>query len=57
MAVNESYLEATAVMAAAARAAIPALELLVNLSQMTCSEMSLASTTESRQQKLHWLGE
>lgn len=42
-------------MATVAREA--SIELFVNLSQMTVSEMGLsATTTTSPQQKLHWLG-
>jgi NAD(P)H dehydrogenase (quinone) len=33
------------------------LEALVNMSQMTVSQMSLTSRSESAQQRLHWLGE
>lgn len=50
------YLEATATMAAVARAQGD-LEVLVNMSQMTVSQMSLTSHTESSQQRLHWLAE
>lgn len=50
------YLEATATMAAVARAQGD-LEVFVNLSQMTVSQMSLSSRTESAQQRLHWLSE
>ena len=32
-------------------------EALVNMSQMTVSEMSIQNTTPSRQQRQHWLGE
>jgi NAD(P)H dehydrogenase (quinone) len=56
MSVSPSYLEATLVMAAAARAR-PDFELLVNMSQMTVSEMDLTRTTDSSQQRQHWLGE
>lgn len=54
--VASDFLEASVVMAAAARAN-PSLELLVNLSQMTVSSMDLTHVTESPQQRLHWLGE
>jgi uncharacterized protein YbjT (DUF2867 family) len=50
------YLEATAIMAAVARARGD-LEVLVNMSQMTVSQMNLTSRTESEQQRLHWLAE
>ena len=50
------YLEATVTTAAVARAR-GELELFVNMSQMTVSQMTLTSETESAQQRLHWLGE
>jgi NAD(P)H dehydrogenase (quinone) len=50
------YLEATVMMAAIARD-LGGLEVLVNMSQMTVSQMSLTSTTESQQQRLHFLAE
>ena len=56
MGVSPQYLEATVATAAVARAE-PGMEVLVNISQMTVSEMSLTATTESPQQKLHWLAE
>ena len=56
MSVSPSYLEATLVVAAAARAAGD-LEILVNMSQMTVSEMDLTHMTESPQHRLHWLCE
>ncbi|MFJ2033867.1 NmrA family NAD(P)-binding protein [Streptosporangium sp. NPDC087985] len=56
MSVSTSYLEATVTMAAAAREQ-GNVEVLVNISQMTVSQMNLTSTTESRQQRLHWLAE
>ena len=56
MGVSPSYLEATLVVAAAAREA-GSFELLVNMSQMTVSEMDLRHMTESLQQRLHWLCE
>jgi NAD(P)H dehydrogenase (quinone) len=56
MSVSPVYLEATATVAAAALGSGP-VDLLVNMSQMTVSQMDLASTAESRQQRLHWLGE
>jgi uncharacterized protein YbjT (DUF2867 family) len=54
--VADYYLEATAVMAAVARARGD-LEVLVNMSQMTVSQMTLTSRTESEQQRLQWLAE
>ena len=33
------------------------LDVLVNMSQMTVSQMTATSTEESRQQRLHWLAE
>jgi uncharacterized protein YbjT (DUF2867 family) len=56
MSVSPAYLEAAATVAAAARAD-GRLELLVNMSQMTVSQMDLTSVAESGQQRLHWLGE
>jgi uncharacterized protein YbjT (DUF2867 family) len=56
MSVSPSYLEATLVMAAAARARSD-FELLVNMSQMTVSQMDLTRTTDSPQHRQHWLGE
>lgn len=56
MSVSASYLQATATVAVAARA-LGSLDGLVNMSQMTVSQMSLTSTTESTQQRLHWLAE
>ncbi|WP_326645715.1 NAD(P)H-binding protein [Streptosporangium sp. NBC_01755] len=56
MSVSTSYLEAAATAAAAAREQGD-LEVFINMSQMTVSQMSLTSTTESRQQRLHWLAE
>jgi NAD(P)H dehydrogenase (quinone) len=50
------YLDATVTTAAVARAHGD-LEVFVNMSQMTVSQMSLTSQTESAQQRLHWLGE
>ncbi|KAM0513330.1 hypothetical protein ACHAPE_007982 [Trichoderma viride] len=54
--VSADYLEATMVMAAAARATA-GIELIVNLSQMTVGEMDLTHTTDSPQHKLQWLSE
>ena len=56
MGISPQYLEATVATAAVARAQ-PGMEVLVNISQMTVSQMSLTATTESPQQKLHWLAE
>jgi NAD(P)H dehydrogenase (quinone) len=56
MSVSASYVAATVTAAAAARAQGD-MEVLVNISQMTVSQMSLTSTTESAQQRLHWLAE
>jgi NAD(P)H dehydrogenase (quinone) len=56
MSVSPSYLEAAATVAAAALGR-GRVELLVNMSQMTVSQMGLRSVTESRQQRLHWLAE
>ncbi|MFF8732620.1 NAD(P)H-binding protein [Streptomyces sp. NPDC015171] len=56
MSVSPVFLEAAATVAAAARAA-DGLELLVSMSQLTVSQMTLTSDTESRQQRLHWLAE
>jgi uncharacterized protein YbjT (DUF2867 family) len=50
------YLDATVTTAAVARARGD-LEVFVNISQMTVSQMSLTSRTESAQQRLHWLAE
>ncbi|MEU6717287.1 NAD(P)H-binding protein [Nonomuraea sp. NPDC046802] len=56
MSVSPSYLEAAVVMATVAREN-PDIEAFVNISQMTVSGMTTASTEESRQQRLHWLAE
>ncbi len=56
MGVSPDYLQATATVAAAALDN-GTVELLVNMSQMTVSQMTLTSTTESKQQRLHWLAE
>src|SRR5262245_54661700 len=55
MSVSGGYLEATVTMAAVAREV--GVEALVNMSQMTVSEMDIHRTTPSRQQRQHWLGE
>jgi uncharacterized protein YbjT (DUF2867 family) len=56
MSVSPDYLEATAVVCAIARE-LDNLEVLVNMSQMTVSQMTATSTEESNQQRLHWLAE
>src|SRR3954465_10879989 len=55
MSVSPPYLEAT-VTAAVARE-LGGLEVLVNISQLTVSQMSLRAMTDSLQQRMHWLGE
>jgi NAD(P)H dehydrogenase (quinone) len=56
MSVSAPYLEATVAAAAVARAQNN-LEVLVNISQMTVSQMSLTRMTDSPQHRQHWLGE
>lgn len=56
MSVSPDYLQAAATVAAAALDN-GSVETLVNMSQMTVSQMGLSSTTESRQQRLQWLTE
>ena len=56
MSVSQEYLRATAVVCAAAREEIHP-DLIVNMSQMTVSEMTLTSREGSRQQRLHWLSD
>lgn len=56
MSVSAPYLEATVTAAAVARE-YGQLEVLVNISQMTVSQMNLTETTDSPQQRQHWLGE
>ena len=56
MSVSPPYLEATAIAAAAARERGD-LEVFVNISQMTVSEMSLTHMTDSPQHRQHWLAE
>jgi uncharacterized protein YbjT (DUF2867 family) len=56
MSVSASYLEATVVVAAVARQH-KELEVLVNMSQMTVSQMSLTEMTGSPQHQQQWLGE
>src|SRR5258707_1293651 len=53
--VSAGYLEATVTMAAVAREV--GLDALVNMSQMTVSQMSIQNTTPSPQQRQHWLSE
>lgn len=55
MSVSSSYLEATVNVAASAK--YHGVELFVNMSQMTVSEMSITATTSSPQHKLQWLSE
>lgn len=56
MSVSASYLEATVIAAAVARQH-KELEVLVNISQMTVSQMSLTEGTGSPQHQQQWLGE
>jgi len=56
MSVSAPYLEATVTAAAVARQRGD-LEVFVNISQMTVSQMSLTEMTDSPQQRQHWLGE
>lgn len=56
MSVSPDYLQATAVVCVAATE-IEHLEVLVNMSQMTVSQMTATSTDESKQQRLHFLAE
>ena len=56
MSVSASYLEATVIAAAVARQRSD-LEVFVNISQMSFSQMSLTEMTDSPQQRQHWLGE
>jgi uncharacterized protein YbjT (DUF2867 family) len=55
MSVSAGYLEATVTMAAVAREV--GVDALVNMSQMTVSQMSIQNTTPSPQQRQHWLSE
>ncbi|MBE7197814.1 MAG: NAD(P)H-binding protein, partial [Parafilimonas terrae] len=55
MSVSPAYLEATINMAAVAKH--HQVKAFVNISQMTVSQMGITSTTDSPQQKLHWLAE
>jgi uncharacterized protein YbjT (DUF2867 family) len=56
MSVSAHYLEATVTVAAVARERGD-LEVFVNISQMTVSQMSLTEMTDSPQQRQHWLAE
>jgi uncharacterized protein YbjT (DUF2867 family) len=55
MSASAGYLEATLTMAVVAREV--GVDGLVNMSQMTVSEMSTQNTTSSGQQRQHWLSE
>jgi NAD(P)H dehydrogenase (quinone) len=55
MSVSAGYLEASVTMAAVAREV--GVNALVNMSQMTVSQMSVQNTTSSPQQRQHWLSE
>jgi len=55
MSPSTGYLEASVTMAAVARET--GVTALVNMSQMTVSEMSIQNTTPSHQQRQHWLSE
>jgi len=56
MSVSAPYLEATAIAAAVARERAT-LEVFVNISQMTVSQMSVTKMTDSPQHRQHWLAE
>ena len=56
MSASAHYLEATVIAAAVAREQGD-LEVFVNISQMTVSQMSLTEMTDSPQQRQHWLAE
>ena len=56
MSVSPDYLRATAEVCAVALERAH-LDVIVNMSQMTVSQMTLTSTDESRQHRLHWLAE
>jgi NAD(P)H dehydrogenase (quinone) len=56
MSVSAPYLEATVTAAAVARE-LGSLDAFVNISQMTVSQMSLLTMTDSPQQRMHWLAE
>jgi NAD(P)H dehydrogenase (quinone) len=55
MSLSAGYLEAAVTMAAVAREV--GVNALVNMSQMTVSQMSIQNTTPSHQQRQHWLSE
>jgi uncharacterized protein YbjT (DUF2867 family) len=55
MSVSAGYLDATVTMATVAREV--GVDALVNMSQMTVSQMSIQNTTKSPQQRQHWLCE
>jgi NAD(P)H dehydrogenase (quinone) len=55
MSVSAGYLEATVIIAAVVREL--GVDALVNMSQMTVSQMSIQHTTPSPQQRQHWLSE
>jgi len=55
MGVSDSYLEAALLFATVAK--YYNVEVFVNISQMTVSQMNIHETTESKQQKYHWLVE
>lgn len=55
MSVSPGYLEASVIMAAVAREV--GVDALVNMSQMTVSQMSIQNTTRSPQQRQQWLSE
>ena len=55
MSVSPGYLEASVTLAAVAREI--GVDALVNMSQMTVSQMSILNTTPSPQQRQHWLSE
>jgi len=54
--ISFDYLQETAIVCAAARE-LGGLQVIVNMSQMTVSQMTLTSSKESRAQRLHWLAE
>lgn len=54
--ISLDYLQETAIVCVAARE-LGGLEVIVNMSQMTVSQMTLTSNQESRQQRLLWLSE
>jgi NAD(P)H dehydrogenase (quinone) len=56
LSVSPGYLEATATVAAVARAHAD-IDVLVNISQLTVSQMSVTEMTDSPQQRQHWLCE